>query len=310
LVQRWEIATPINAIKSSKAISKFVVFMRLQKVVLVAATNHSDDLRLFDIGMKRKHWSNIATRVTVTKLHLFVPHLHQSLLKFARKHRLCSARAAHGACFHAAVQLSERARELGLEEKIRFLHWRVHGDKHFREHWALSFRSDHVLDATAVQVDGNANPLRKKVAYPPHFGAPREYPLNLILRHFAKTQLGDLQRVPAALIWRVHLSMVVYDLRCSSARWTPAALVVATGQLAELVLIMAAQGVSNWAHRRLDVFLSRLARESDTSAAPQTKAPLAHHPTHLRAMPWRAAQCVAASVAKAICAIFFLGVPV
>ena len=237
-------------------------------------------------------------------------HLHQSLLKFARKHRLSSARAAHGACFHAAVQLAERARELGLEEKLRFLHWRVRGDEHFREHWALSFRSDHVLDATAVQVDGNAEPLRKKVAYPSHFGAPRDYPLNLILRHVAKCQLGDLQRVPAGLVWRVHLSMLVYDLRRSSTRWTPAALAVATGQLAELVLIIAAQGVSNWANRRMDTLLSRFASQSDTAAAPPAKALLAQQATHLRARAWRGARGLAGAVAKAASAIFFLAVPV
>lgn len=235
---------------------------------------------------------------------------HQSLLKFARKNSFSSARESHGVCFHAALQLGAHAAELGLTDEVRFVHWRVLGDPHFREHWALSFRAGHVLDVTAVQVDGNCNPLRKKDTYPPHFGGPRDYPLSLILRHVPAGGQGHGNRVPAGLIWRVHRSMIAYDLRRDSTQGVAFPLVLAVGRLAETSVVLSLHALSEWARSRLATLRSRLSSPASAPVEPPPHVLLPPQDIPWRATIWRAVLNATRRLAKAICAIFFLGVPV
>ena len=214
-------------------------------------------------------------------------------------------------CFHAALQLGARARELGLEDRVRFLHWRVRNDAHFREHWALSFRGAHVLDVTAVQVDGNSNPLRKRDSYPTHFGTPRDYPLDLILRHAANTpQASASQRVPVALIWRVQRSMIAYDFHRASSHWSARPLLVAAGRLMETLLVLFIHGLSDWARSRLTTLKSRLSVPVvPPNVRPASELSSPDLPSW-RIRAWRAAADALRRVARAACALFFLGIPV
>ncbi len=236
---------------------------------------------------------------------------YQSLLKFARKCRFSSVQESQGVCFHAALQLAARARELGLEDQVRFLHWRVRNDANFREHWALSFRKMHVLDVTAVQVDGHSNPLRKMDSYPPHFGTPRDYPLSLILRQTASTlQVAAGARIPVALIWRVQRSMIAYDLRRAPTPWMISPLLTATGRLAETLLVLSIHGVSDWARGRLSTLKSRLSRPVVWPDVELSNSPLPPQGFLLRVRTRRAAVGAPGRMARAACALFFLGVPV
>ena len=240
-----------------------------------------------------------------------MPSSHQSLLKFARKHRYASARESHGVCFHAALLIGAHAQELGLEDRVRFLHWRVRDDANFREHWALSFRQSHVLDLTASQVDGNANPLRKMDSYPPNFGAPRDYPLALILHHGASAlQAPAGARISAALIWRVQRSMVAYDLRRGPMPWAIYPLFIAAAKLAETLLVLSLQGVSDWATGRSVTLKSRLSGPAVSPHAESSNSLVVPQSLLSRALLRRAALGAPRRVARAVCAIFFLGVPV
>lgn len=213
-------------------------------------------------------------------------------------------------CFHAALQLGAHAAELGLADEVSFVHWRVRGDPHFREHWALSFRAGHVLDVTAVQVDGNCNPLRKKDAYPPHFGVACDYPLRLILRHVPAGGQGDGMRVPAGLIRRVHRSMIAYDLRRDSAQGVAFPLVLAVGRLAETSVVLSLHTMSEWARGRLATLRSRLSSPASAPVEPLPHVLVSPQDIPWRATIWRAALNATRKLAKAIFAIFFLGVPV
>ncbi len=236
---------------------------------------------------------------------------YQSLLKFARKNRFSSLQESYGACFHAALQIGVRARELGLEDRVRFLHWRVRNDANFREHWALSFRKRHALDVTAVQVDGDPNPLRTIDSYPLHFGTPRDYPLSLILRQVPSSlQAASGDRVAAALIWRVQRSMIVYDSRRTPMPGVISPLFTAAGRLTETLFVLSLHGLSNWARGRLTTLESRLSRSAVLPHGALSNSPVSPESPLVRARVRRAAVEAPHRVARAVCALFFLGVPV
>ena len=234
---------------------------------------------------------------------------HRSLLKFARKHRFSSAVSSHGVCFHATVQLGERAAALGLENEVRFLHWRVRGDVHFREHWALSFRSTQVLDLTAVQVDGQCDPLRRKTDYPARFGAPRDYPLGLVLRHVSKVAPQAEQRLPMHLLWRVHRSMVAYDLRRASLHWTGWPLLLALGRLTETLVVLCLSAAHHWAQTRLDTLLCRLPYPQNSLSAPPPHTATNRQDRALRPTVWSVVVRRLLTLPRAVCAMFCLVVP-
>ena len=117
-------------------------------------------------------------------------------------------------------------------------------------------------------------------------------------------------RVPAGLIWRVHCSMIAYDLRRYSARGMAFPLVVAVGRLAETLVVLSLHALSEWARGRLTTLRSRL---SNPASAPVERLP--HVLLVSKDIPWRAKIWCAAlnatrKLTKAIFAIFFLGVPV
>jgi hypothetical protein len=234
---------------------------------------------------------------------------HRSLLKFARKNRFSSAEHSHCVCFHATAQLGQRAAALDLENEVRFLHWRVRGDVHFREHWSLSFRSTQVLDLTAVQVDGHSNPLRRKTDYPARFGSPRDYPLGLVLRHVAKGPPPSEQRLPVSLLWRVHRSMVAYDLRRASWRWTGWPFFVAFVRLSETLAVLALSATHHWAQTRLDTLRFRLRHPLHSPLEPLQQTATNRIDKVLQPTVWGDAMGRLRTLPRAACAMFFLGVP-
>lgn len=234
---------------------------------------------------------------------------HRSLLKFARKNRFCSAAQSHGVCFHATLQLGERAASLGLENEVRFLHWRVRGDAHFREHWALSFRSTQVLDLTSVQVDGHSNPLRRRTDYPLRFGLPREYPLALVLRHVDKVPSQNEERLRATLLWRVQRSMVIYDLRRASLPWTGLPFLLAFGRLMEILVVLALSTARHLAQTRLDTLCSRFPPPSLRESKLVPQAAINRNDNATRPTIWADAVRRLRTLPRAACAMFCLVVP-
>ena len=102
------------------------------------------------------------------------------LLDYARQHHVRAEHFASGLCLDASLDLARQAHALGLGDQVAFVRWRVVGDARFRDHWALAIGDERVLDMTAVQIDGNAEPLRGLDSYTGALTSRRTYPLNLL----------------------------------------------------------------------------------------------------------------------------------
>ena len=137
-----------------------------------------------------------------------------------------------------------------------------------------------------------------------------DYPLSLILRHVPAGGQGDGMRVPAGLIWRVYCSMIAYDLRRDSVRGIAFPLVVAVGRLAETSVVLSLHTVSDWARGRVATLRSRLSSPASAPVEPLPKVLVSPRDIPWWARIWRSAVNATRGLAKAICAIFFLGVPV
>lgn len=228
--------------------------------------------------------------------------LNQSLLRFALKNRIRSSVAARGVCLDATIQLARYCRRLGMDASATAVHWRVPGDRHFREHWALGVGNGLVLDMTAVQVDGNTHPLRQVRHYPAHFGQPSVYPLDLILRAPQAAPGQAASRLPMQFLMKLQFAMAAYDLRHGKlrqglARYLQAPILVALGTL------------QHWAHARLVAL---------TLSTPAVKGQATHRPIAQRPLPNAATQHPQQAVlvtqlsqwlAKSACAIGCLGIP-
>lgn len=117
-------------------------------------------------------------------------------------------------------------------------------------------------------------------------------------------------RVPAGLIWRVHCSMIAYDLRRDSTRGIAFPLLVAVGRLAETSVVLSLHALSEWARGRLTTLRSRLSSPASAPVEPLPHVLLVSKDIPWRATIWCAALNATRKLAKAIVAIFFLGVPV
>ena len=138
----------------------------------------------------------------------------------------------------------------------------------------------------------------------------RDQPLSLILRHVPAGGQGHGDRVPAGLIWRVHRSMIAYDLRRDSMQGVVFPFVVAVGRLVETSVVLSLHALSEWARGRLTTLRGRLSSPESAPVEPLPKAQLSQQGHRWRARICRSAVNATRRLAKAICAIFFLGVPV
>lgn len=91
---------------------------------------------------------------------------------------------SHGLCFWACLVFAELAEEENI--KINLVRWKVVGDRHFSEHWAVALNNDKVADFTRAQVDGRNTTIHKIDDYPPNYYSWRHYPADLFLEDFKK----------------------------------------------------------------------------------------------------------------------------
>jgi hypothetical protein len=121
----------------------------------------------------------------------------------ARHHK--SEPESRGLCFQASLTLAEEARGLNLEGRAGFVRWSVRRDQAFLEHWALVLDGAKVVDMTAVQVDGNPDPLRRLASYPTNYVRPRQYPVTVVLdvmeHHVSGTGRTFSRRLLGLCIW-------------------------------------------------------------------------------------------------------------
>lgn len=126
---------------------------------------------------------------------------------------------SRGLCLQATLAIAEEARRLNLGRRVGFVRWSVLRDMAFLEHWALVLDGTRVLDMTAVQVDGNADPLRRLASYPANYVRPRQYPATVVLDVMEHHVSGTGRNFSRRLLWTLHLALFRHDAgRASQAR--------------------------------------------------------------------------------------------
>ncbi len=133
------------------------------------------------------------------------------LKRYAIAQHYRSVSESSGLCLHAALTLGQAACRMGLEGGVAFVRWRVHGDLDFLEHWALVLEGGTVLDMTAVQVDGNPDPLRRLDSYPANYARPRQYPVGVVLEVMEPPLREAERQFSRRLLWRLHARLFRYD---------------------------------------------------------------------------------------------------
>jgi hypothetical protein len=140
------------------------------------------------------------------------------LLALARPMRACTLEAAHGRCLVLSLYLAERAQAtLGVE--LELVRWRVRGDPHFRDHWAVWVNEQTVIDLTRVQVDGQTQLAGPAGAYPQNYVDMRRYPARLLLIDLH----SEVHARPSGVLPCMHLRgfarrILMHDLRVAWAQ--------------------------------------------------------------------------------------------
>ena len=122
-----------------------------------------------------------------------------------------SAPESRGMCFQATLALGREARRLGLDHDVEFIRWRVLRDVDFLEHWALLIDGGRVLDMTAMQVDGDPQPLRHVADYPGNYVRPSRYPLSLVLGVIDGIEPPSGRNYARATLWTLHRRLFAHE---------------------------------------------------------------------------------------------------
>lgn len=161
-------------------------------------------------------------------------------------------------CFQATLALGREARRLSLEERVTFIRWRVLRDVNFLEHWALALDDGSVLDMTAVQVDGNPNPLRSVEGYPANYVRPRRYPIALVLAVMERDVLEPGKNYSRRLLWVLHRRLFRHEAGHALRACSPRALCNAVAALVRSGVTLCTGYLLEQAIRRMSRLLLRL----------------------------------------------------
>lgn len=165
---------------------------------------------------------------------------YTQLIAFADARKYRSASDCRGLCFDASAELACEAVRLGFEQQTHFVRWRVQGDPGFLEHWALRLGDGTVVDITAVQVDGNSQPVREIDRYPANYGQARLYPVPLILKRLKTNHAIGRYRYSGRAIWAVHYALFRHDASRAIRQRAPRALMAAFGAMGQCAVKLAA----------------------------------------------------------------------
>ena len=176
----------------------------------------------------------------------------------ARAGCLASLAEARGMCFQATLNLAREAQRLGFGSRAEFIRWDVVKDVDFLEHWALTLDDGRVLDMTAMQVDGDAQPVRHVDDYPVNYVRPRRYPAALILGAIDSVGTPSGRHYPCATLWMLHKRLFAHEaaaaLRARSIRHGLDAVAAVMRTAFKLSLV----GLLEHAIRRMSRLLVRL----------------------------------------------------
>jgi len=180
------------------------------------------------------------------------------LEQLAVQNRYDTVTEARGTCLHASIEFARTARRLGVEDRLTFVRWRVRNDQDCLEHWAVAMEGGHVLDLTAVQVDGDPRPSRRLDEYPSHYVRPLLYPTHLVIEAMASEALAAPHRYPRRHLWRLHRRLFCHDGALAISSRSPSALGQAIAALASCVFALLTGYLLERAHARASALSSRL----------------------------------------------------
>lgn len=169
-----------------------------------------------------------------------------------------SATESRGLCFQATLALGHAARQLGLQGQVAFVRWSVRRDVNFLEHWALLLGDGRVLDMTAVQVDGNPDPLRRLAGYPANYVRPRQYPAAIVLAVMDRHVQGVGRSFSRRLLWVLHRQLFRHDAGHALRARSPLALTDAVAELLRRAATLCAGYLLERAVERMSGVLLRL----------------------------------------------------
>ena len=116
---------------------------------------------------------------------------------------------AAGRCFWSAMAFAWWAEDRGYQVEV--IRWRVAGDPHFNDHWAVILAGSLVIDHTRAQVDGQTGIFWRITDYPRNYFAPRCYPASLLLANFKRQQHEADGQLPPAYMAAVTAVLAGYD---------------------------------------------------------------------------------------------------
>jgi hypothetical protein len=169
-----------------------------------------------------------------------------------------SGSESRGLCFQATLTLGQEARRLGLEGKVAFVRWRVRRDVNFLEHWAIVLDNARVLDMTAVQVDGNPDPLRSLRSYPANYVRPRQYPVAIVLNVMERHVPEPDRHFSRRLLWGLHWCLFRHDAAKAYHDHLPLAFMDATTELVRRGVTLCTGYLLERAIARLSRILTRM----------------------------------------------------
>ncbi len=165
---------------------------------------------------------------------------------------------SRGLCFHATLAMGQEARRLGLEGQVAFVRWRVRRDVNFLEHWAIVLDNTKVLDMTAIQVDGNPDPLRSLGSYPENYVRPRQYPVAIVLNVMERHVPEPDRHYSRRLLWSLHRCLFRHDAGKAYRNHLPLALIDAITELVRRGVTLCTGYLLERAIERLSRILMRM----------------------------------------------------
>jgi hypothetical protein len=200
----------------------------------------------------------------MVKVHL---HSFEKCPLTALAKRLCitSRDEAAGRCLSASLDLAVQARERhGLE--VTLVKWRVLGDPHFVDHWAVLHDADTVLDLTRVQVDGRRQLVCALNSYPANFVNQRLYPASVVLADYVASNPTKGSRLSNGFLWACGTALFRFDV---TQAWHQRNFSLARAALHEagtFVKCFATSGLTRWLENRSRQLIENLQAQPNVSA--------------------------------------------
>ena len=192
----------------------------------------------------------------------------QTLLRLAPRYQVRDAQRAAGLCLSVSMEFALAVRQrTGCD--VRLVRWRVEGDPHYVDHWAVECAQHQVLDLTRVQVDRSTRLVCDALDYPPHYTHRRSYPLALFSDVYVDSGGSTGPRLADRFLWVCGARVCRFDLLQAWRTRDPLAGADAVREFAKFVRQFALSGTLRWLERRAAHLMSRVHERPMLSARTQ-----------------------------------------